>query len=230
MNIILFGAQGSGKGTQAHMLAEELKLKPYASGELLREAIARETAAGKIAKPYYDRGDLVPDEIVTEMILESMRGAHGIILDGFPRTIPQAHLLDESLEKLGQRIDAAVYLEVPREVLLDRLSGRWVCRAHGHVWNVKTHPTRVPGICDFDGSPLYQRSDDTPETINRRLEKFFGETMQVIDYYARQGKLIRIDGTDTIEHVNERILSGLSSLGQRSSVASGVSEDRVSGK
>lgn len=229
MNIILFGAQGSGKGTQAQMLAEQLRLQPRASGELLRDAIAHGTPAGKVAKPYYDRGDLVPDEIVAEMILESMRGVQGIILDGFPRTIPQAHLLDESLAKVGQRIDAAIYLEVPREVLLDRLSGRWICREHGHVWNVKTHPTRVPGICDLDGSQLYQRSDDTPETINRRLEKFFSETIPVIDYYARQGKLIRIDGTDTIEHVNEQILSGLSALGQQG-VVSAVSEDRLSGK
>lgn len=229
MNIILFGAQGSGKGTQAQMLAERLHLQPRASGELLRDAIAHETPAGKVAKPYYDRGDLVPDEIVTEMILESMRGVNGIILDGFPRTIPQAHLLDASLAKVGQRIDAAIYLEVPREVLLDRLSGRWICRAHGHVWNVKTHPTRVPGICDLDGSQLYQRSDDSPETINRRLEKFFSETLQVIDYYAQQGKLIRIDGTEAIEQVNEHILSGLSGLGQQS-VASAVPEDRASGK
>ncbi len=229
MNIILFGAQGSGKGTQAQMLAEQLKLQPRASGELLRDAIAQETPAGKIAKPYYDRGDLVPDEIVAEMILESMRGVSGIILDGFPRTIPQAHLLDASLAKVDQRIDAAIYLEVPREVLLDRLSGRWICRANGHVWNVKTHPTRVPGICDLDGSQLYQRSDDSPETINRRLEKFFSETLQVIDYYAQQGKLIRIDGTGAIEHVNEQILSGLSGLSQQS-VVSAVSEDRASGK
>jgi adenylate kinase len=229
MNIILFGAQGSGKGTQAQMLADELHLQPRASGELLRDAIAHETPAGKIAKPYYDRGDLVPDEIVAEMILESMRGVNGIILDGFPRTIPQAHLLDDSLAKVGQRIDAAIYLEVPRDVLLDRLSGRWICRAHGHVWNVKTHPTRVPGICDFDGSALFQRSDDSPETINRRLEKFFSETLPVIDYYGAQGKLIRIDGTDTIEHVNQRILAGLSALGHQS-VASAVAEDRTSGK
>ncbi|MGZ3599127.1 MAG: adenylate kinase family protein [Ktedonobacterales bacterium] len=229
MNIILFGAQGSGKGTQAQMLADELKLQPRASGELLRDAIAHETPAGKIAKPYYDRGDLVPDEIVTEMILESMRGANGIILDGFPRTLRQAYLLDESLAKVGQRIDAAVYLEVPREVLLERLSGRWICRAHGHVWNVKTHPTRIPGICDYDGSPLYHRSDDSPETINRRLEKFFSETIPVVDFYARQGKLIRIDGTDTIEHVNQHILAGLSALGQQS-VVSAVAEDRTSGK
>ena len=229
MNIILFGAQGSGKGTQAQMLAEQLKLQPRASGELLRDAIAQETPAGKVAKPYYDRGDLVPDEIVTEMILESMRGVQGIILDGFPRTIPQAHLLDEALARVGQRIDATIYLEVPRDVLLDRLSGRWICRAHGHVWNVKSNPSRVPGICDLDGSPLYQRSDDSPETIKRRLEKFFSETVQVIDYYSRQGKLIRIDGTDTIEHVNQHILSGLSGLGQQS-VVSAVSEDRMSGK
>lgn len=215
MNMILIGAQGSGKGTQSQLLADQLNLKPCASGDLLREAIANETPLGKAAKPYYDRGDLVPDELVIEMILERIQQLHdaqGIILDGFPRNIPQAQALDDRLRQMGQNIGCVVYLEVPRETLLDRLSGRYLCRAHGHVWNVKTHPSRVPGICDFDGSELYQRSDDTGERIAHRLDIFFGETIHLLDYYGSQGKLVRVDGTGQIERVNETILSGCSRL------------------
>lgn len=213
--MILIGAQGSGKGTQSQMLADQLNLKPCASGDLLREAIANETPLGKAAKPYYDRGDLVPNDLVIEMILERIRQlgrSQGIILDGFPRNIPQARALDDRLRKTGERIDCVVYLEVPRETLLERLSNRYLCRAHGHVWNVKTHPTRVPGICDFDGSELYQRSDDTSDKIAHRLDIFFDETIHLLDYYEGQGKLVRVDGTDGIERVNAAILSGCSHL------------------
>jgi len=132
MNLILIGAQGSGKGTQAQLLADQLRLKPTASGELLRAAIAKGTPAGKAAQPYYDRGDLVPDEIVVQMILEDLEnldGAHGIILDGFPRTIPQARALDQRLSERGQRIDYVIYLEVPKDILAERLAGRYVCTA-----------------------------------------------------------------------------------------------------
>lgn len=215
MNIILFGAQGSGKGTQAQFLAEELGLKPCASGELLREAMALGTKAGQDARPYYERGDLVPDEIVVSMILEQVQdpGAHkGIILDGFPRTIAQARALDAGLLKLEQVIDCAIYLEVPREQLLDRLAGRYICRAHGHVWNLKTRPPRLPGVCDLDGSALFQRSDDTPEKIAHRLDIFFGETIHLTDFYAAQGKLLRIDGTASPETVNQVILDGVKDL------------------
>lgn len=215
MNMILIGAQGSGKGTQSQMLAKQLNVKPCASGDLLREAIAKGTPLGRAAKPYYDRGDLVPDDLVIEMILDEIRhldGAQGIILDGFPRNIPQARALDDRLAQTGERIDCVVYLEVPRETLLDRLSGRYLCRLHGHVWNAKTNPPRVPGICDFDGSELYQRNDDTPEKIARRLDIFFGDTIHLLDYYAGQGKLVRVDGTGDIQRVNAEILSGCSHL------------------
>ena len=215
MNMILIGAQGSGKGTQSQMLADQLNLKPCASGDLLREAIASETPLGRAAKPYYDRGDLVPDDLVIEMILERIREvgrSQGIILDGFPRNIPQARALDDRLRKTGERIDCVVYLEVPRETLLERLSNRYICRAQGHVWNVKTHPTRVPGICDFDGSELYQRSDDTSDKIAHRLDIFFDDTIHLLDYYEGQGKLVRVNGTDDIERVNAAILSGCSQV------------------
>jgi adenylate kinase len=220
MNLILIGAQGSGKGTQAQLLADELRLKPTASGELLRAAIAKGTPAGKAAQPYYDRGDLVPDEIVVQMILEDMEhldGAHGIILDGFPRTIPQARALDQRLSERGQRIDYVIYLDVPRDILAERLAGRYVCTAHGHVWNIRTRPPRVPGICDYDHSPLVQRSDDTPEKIARRLDIFFHETIYLLDYYRPQGKLLRVDGTRSVEDVNRAILATLLPHGVASS-------------
>ena len=212
MNVMLIGAQGSGKGTQAQLLEEDLNLKSCASGELLRDAIARETDLGKEAKPYYDRGDLVPDELVAGLILERLRelgDTFGIILDGFPRTITQAQLLDDMLSQTGQRIDAVIYLHVPREVLLDRLSGRYLCRANNHVWNIKTHPTKIPGICDYDGSELYQRADDTGEKIERRLDIFFSETIQLVDYYRAQKKLIQLDGNRSVEEVHLRIMESL---------------------
>lgn len=213
MNLILIGAQGSGKGTQAQRLHELLGLKPCASGELLRKAIAQGTPLGQAARPYYDRGDLVPDELVIGLILECIvdRGdARGVILDGFPRNVAQARALDERLADRRQTIDLVVYLEVPRETLVDRLSGRYVCRAAEHVWNVKTNPPRVPGVCDYDGSALYQRSDDTSEKIARRLDLFFSETIRLTDYYGLQGKLARVDGTTGIDEVTQAIVSRLS--------------------
>lgn len=215
MNIIMIGAQGSGKGTQAEALEQTLGLKPCASGELLREHIAQGTPLGQQAKPYVERGDLVPDELVIGMILHFMRanhaqpGARGLILDGFPRNIPQAEKLDAELAAEGQRIDAVISLEVPRDLLLERLSDRWVCRAHGHVWNAKTNPPRVAGVCDLDGSELYQRSDDTPEKIARRLDIYFSETIKLLDYYQRQGKLTRINGARPIDEVTRDTLAAL---------------------
>src|SRR5262249_52773646 len=135
--------------------------------------------------------------------------ASGIILDGFPRTIPQAQLLDNMLVRMGQRIGSAIYLHVPRDVLLDRLSGRYLCRANNHVWNIKSHPTKVPGICDYDGSELYQRADDTGEKIERRLDIFFSETIQLVDYYRVQKKLIQIDGSQSVEEVQRQIIESL---------------------
>ena len=229
MNLILIGAQGSGKGTQAQLLADQLRLKPTASGELLRVAIAKGTPAGNAAKPYYDRGDLVPDEIVVQMILEDMEnldGAHGIMLDGFPRTFAQARALDQRLAERGQRIDYVIYLDVPRKILEERLTGRYVCAANGHVWNIHTRPPRVPGICDYDQSPLIQRSDDTSEKIAHRLDIFFHETIRLLDYYRPQGKLIRIDGTRSVEDVNRAILATLMPQG----VVSSLQDEQGAGK
>lgn len=211
MNIIMIGAQGSGKGTQAETLERELGLKPCASGDLLRDHIARATPLGRAAQPYVERGDLVPDELVVQMILDFIRTqmSNGIVLDGFPRTTVQAEKLDADLARMGHKIDRVVYLEVPREMLFERLSGRYICRAHGHVWNVKTRPPKVAGICDIDGSELYQRSDDTPEKITRRLDIFFSETIKLLDFYQAQGKLLRVDGAQSIDVVSRTILAAL---------------------
>ncbi len=211
LNIIMIGAQGSGKGTQAEALQERFGLQPCASGDLLREHIAKATPLGRTAQPYVERGDLVPDELVVQMILDFIRsqGNEGIVLDGFPRTTAQAEKLDADLKRMGQGIDQVIYLEVPREMLLDRLSGRYVCRAHGHVWNVKTKPPKTAGICDIDGSELYQRSDDTPEKIARRLDIFFNETVKLLPFYEAQGKLLRVDGAQPIADVTRTILAAM---------------------
>jgi adenylate kinase len=149
---------------------------------------------------------------VIAMILDAMRDlgdARGIILDGFPRNLAQAGALDAEMEAHNQRITDVVYLDVPRDLLLDRLSGRYICRANGHVWNVKTHPTHVAAVCDYDGSELFQRSDDSPEKIGHRLDIFFNETIQLVDYYAAEGKLIQVDGSRGIDEVHEEILARL---------------------
>ena len=217
MNLILLGAQGSGKGTQSARLAREFGLIPCASGDMLREAMARGTPSGELARPYYDRGDLVPDDVIIQMILErinSLSGSQGIILDGFPRNLVQAEALDMALARMGQRIAQAIYLEAPRALLLDRLSGRYICRAHGHVYNSKTNPPKVAGICDIDGSELFQRDDDTGPAIEKRLDIFFAETLPLTEYYARQGKLIAVDGAQSIEEVNRQILAKLNTVRQ----------------
>ncbi len=211
MNIIMIGAQGSGKGTQAETLEQVMGLRPCASGELLREHIARETPLGLAARPYVEHGDLVPDDLVVQMILDFVRshGSEGIVLDGFPRTIAQAERLDADLARMGHRIDRVVYLDVPRALLYERLSGRYICRAHGHVWNIISKPPRVPGICDSDGSELFQRADDAPEKIAHRLDIFFSETIKLLDYYAAQGKLLHVDGARPIDEVTRTIMEAL---------------------
>ena len=164
MNFILIGAQGSGKGTQSEQLTRSLGVRHVASGDMFRQAFDEKTELGIKAKAYLDRGELVPDDITVTMVLKRIKEpdcAHGVLLDGFPRTIPQAQALDAGLQKIGQQIDLMIYLKVPREELLKRLSGRYICRANQHVYNINSHPPKVAGICDLDGSELYQRSDDT---------------------------------------------------------------------
>lgn len=214
MNIILIGAQGSGKGTQAEKLSLALGVRHVASGDLFRKAQEERTESGLKAKIYLDRGELVPDNLTIAMILERIAQPDciaGVLLDGFPRTIAQAQALDTNLHNIRQHIDQAIYLEVPREELLKRLSGRYICRAHQHVYNVETRPPKVSGVCDLDGSPLYQRSDDKGEAVQKRLNIFFHETIHLINYYSRQKKLTTIDGNQGIDQVHMDLLSAIKS-------------------
>ncbi len=209
MYIILIGAQGSGKGTQAEMLSQALGIPHVASGDLFRKAVNEKTGLGIQVKPYLDRGELVPDALTVKMVLDRLEEpdcVKGVILDGFPRTVAQAQALDEGLQDVGKQIDVAVYLKVPREALLKRISGRYICRANQHVYNIHTNPPKVPGVCDLDGSELYQRSDDTEEAVQRRLDIFFNETIQLLDYYGSQHKLEEVDGNQDIDGVRKELL------------------------
>jgi adenylate kinase len=212
VNIILIGAQGSGKGTQAEKLTQVLGICHVASGDLFREAIDAKTELGMKVKAYLDRGELVPDDLTTTMVLNRIQEAdcaQGVLLDGFPRTVAQAQALDKGLEALGKHIDLAVYLKVPKEELLKRLSGRYICRANQHVYNIYTNPPKVPGVCDLDGSELYQRSDDRGEAVEKRLNIFFKETILLLDYYGQRHKLIEVNGDQSIDRVQEDLLNAI---------------------
>ena len=210
MNIILIGAQGSGKGTQAETLSQLLGIRHVASGDLFRKAIGEKNELGNKVKGYLERGELVPDDVTVAMILRRIKEPDcepGVLLDGFPRTIAQAEALDNGLQSTGQRIDVVVYLQVPREELLKRLSGRFICRANQHVFNVNSNPPKVPGVCDIDGSELYQRPDDKGEAVQKRLDTFFNETIHLLDYYGKQQKVIEVNGNQGIEQVQADLLS-----------------------
>jgi adenylate kinase len=207
--IILVGAQGSGKGTQAEMLSETLGIPHLASGDLFRKASDEKTELGLKVKVYMDRGELVPDDLTVTMMLGRLAMpdcARGVILDGFPRTVAQAQALDNGLQRAGKQIDIAIYLKVPREELLKRLSGRYICRANQHVYNIYSNPPKVPGVCDIDGSELYQRPDDLGEAVQTRLDIFFNETIQLLDYYGSQHKLAEVNGNQGIDQVQSELL------------------------
>ncbi|GAC1649942.1 MAG: adenylate kinase [Ktedonobacteraceae bacterium] len=214
MNIILIGTQGSGKGTQAELLTQDFGIRHVATGDLFRQALEEKTAFGLQAKEYIERGELVPDEITVAMVrtaIEEPESAQGIVLDGFPRTLAQAQALDNELQSIGRQIDAVVYLNVTHEELMSRLVGRYICRDHQHLYHIKFRPPKVAGICDQDGSELYQRSDDTGEAIERRLGIFFQETTHVLDYYKEQRKLLELDADPSVKTVHTALLSQLNS-------------------
>ena len=218
MNIVLIGAQGSGKGTQAAMLAGALGIRHVASGDLFRKAIEEQSELGSQAKAYIDRGELVPDEVTVGMILTRIQQpdcASGVLFDGFPRNVAQAIALDEGLQRIGRYIDVAVYLNVPREILLTRLSGRYICRAQQHVYNINTRPPKVVGICDIDGSELYQRSDDRGDAVQKRLDIFFNETIKVADYYRDRQKLVAINGNQSVDQVHQSLVAEITSHGKK---------------
>jgi len=208
--VILFGAPGAGKGTQAAILAEKTGLVNITTGELFRQAIRQETELGKQAKPYYDRGQLVPDRLTIAMLLERLSQgdcARGCLLDGFPRTLEQATALDEALAQKGKGIDKVLYIKVPQNELVSRLAGRWNCRQCGSVYQERFQPPRQAGRCDQCGGELYQREDDRPETVRRRLEVYLEQTAPLIDYYRARGKLVEIGGDKAVAEVAEDLLA-----------------------
>jgi len=210
--IIFLGAPGAGKGTQASTVAGKLDLAHIATGDMFREAQKQETKLAKQARSYMEKGELVPNEITIQMVLERIAAPdceHGVIFDGFPRTLKQAEALDEALANQGRMIDSVVYIKVSEAELLERLSGRWICRQCQTPYHMVNSPPRTPGKCDRCGGELYQRSDDTPETIKERLRVYFAETVPLIDHYARAGKLLEVGGEGSVEVVQERILASL---------------------
>jgi len=207
--LVMVGAPGAGKGTQAAILAERLGIPHVASGELFRAAVRAETPLGAAVRGYLERGQLVPDELAIEVIVDRLAqpdAANGAILDGFPRTRPQAEALTTALARRGQRVDQALYVGVRESELRRRLSGRWICRANGHSYHVIDHPPARPGVCDIDGSPLYQRDDDRPDTVRARLAAQLPPMYDVVDYYTEQGILTAVDGEGTIDEVTDALL------------------------
>ena len=212
MYIILLGAPGAGKGTQAAAVAQKLNLVHIASGDLFRQALEQGTNLGIQAKSYMEKGMLVPDEITTQMVLKRMSAPDcetGVILDGFPRNLQQAEALDKALAQPAKAIDKVVYIKVPEEELLKRLSGRWICRNCQAVYNIINCSPKVRGKCDKCDGELYQRPDDTAQTVKKRLEVYFAQTAPLIDYYTQRGKLSEIDGAGSVDRMTSRIVAVL---------------------
>ncbi len=206
MRVILLGAPGSGKGTQAERLSQATGLVHIASGDLFRQAEKEGTELGKLAKSYMEKGVLVPDEVTTGMILERIaESSQGFILDGFPRNMEQAQALDIALAE--EAIDKIIYIKVSQEELLRRLSERWVCRQCETPYNLVSSPPKVAGKCDLCGGELYQRPDDNKETAQKRLEVYFAQTTPLISYYQQRGKLVEINGEKAIEEVSKELLA-----------------------
>jgi len=210
--IVFLGAPGAGKGTQAGVVAEEMKLAHVATGDLFRQAQQQGTNLGLQAKAYMEKGMLVPDEITIKMVLERLSAPdceNGVILDGFPRNLEQAKALDKALMEQSKAIDKVIYIKVAEEDLLQRLSGRWICRNCQTPYHATISPPKVPGKCDRCGGELYQRPDDRVETVKERLKVYFSQTAPLIDYYTRSGKLIEVDGGGAVDEVSRRIISVL---------------------
>jgi len=210
MDIILIGAPGAGKGTQAEKLAQRFGIRHISSGDLFHKAFEEQTDLGLKARMYVDLGELVPDELTIPLALqhiEEPESMHGVVMDGFPRTFAQALALDEELQHLNREIDLVIYLKVSHGALLQRLTGRVFCQANAHIYHTELQPPKVTGICDLDGSRLYQRSDDTGEAMRKRLVTFFYEAGHILDHYEKQNKLREVDGEQSIDQVYEAILS-----------------------
>jgi adenylate kinase len=213
--LLLVGAVGAGKGTQAAILSRELGIPHLASGNLFRAAMAAGTPLGEEARGYMERGELVPDETTIAMFMEQLakpNAARGAILDGFPRTVRQAGALDDTLASQGERIRRVIYIDVPTDELVRRVAGRWVCPTCGTPYHESTDPPRVAGICDRDGTALRQRDDDRPEVVRARLSRQVPPMLEVVTHYERAGIVDRLDGTEPIATVTEAILSRIGAV------------------
>lgn len=210
--IVLLGPPGAGKGTQAKAVAAEMDLAHVSSGDLFRENLKNQTELGQLAQTYMTRGQLVPDDVTIAMIRERLQRPDtqkGALLDGFPRTPAQAEALDAMLAERGEQIAVVPLITVPDEELVERLSGRWTCRAQGHIYHEKFNPPKTPGICDIDQSELYQRDDDKAETVRNRIQVYHEQTAPLIEYYRQREKLVEIDGTQPIESVTQDLLAAI---------------------
>lgn len=209
MKIIMLGAPGAGKGTQAKKIAAKYEIPHISTGDIFRANIKNGTELGKKAKTYMDQGLLVPDELVVDLVVDRVQQEdckNGYVLDGFPRTIPQAESLDAALEKLGEKIDYAVNVEVPDENIINRMGGRRACVGCGATYHVVYNPTKVEGVCDACGEKLILRDDDKPETVQKRLAVYHDQTQPLIDYYKNEGVLAEVDGTLDMEDVFQAIV------------------------
>lgn len=210
--IVLLGPPGAGKGTQAVVVAKKLKLAHISSGNLFRENVDNRTELGLKAQRFIDSGQLVPDDLTIAMVKERIGRpdcTNGVILDGFPRTVDQAAALDDLLKQNQEKIEKVVFINVPEQVLVERLSGRWLCESEKHVYHLKFNPPKVAGICDVDGSPLHQRHDDERKTVERRINEYQQKTAPLIEYYCQAGKLAEVDGTLGIELVSKEIIRNI---------------------
>ena len=209
MKIIMLGAPGAGKGTQAKKIAEKYHIPHISTGDIFRANIKKGTELGKKAKTYMDQGLLVPDELTVDLVIDRVGQddcKDGYILDGFPRTIPQAECLDAALEKRGEKVDFAIDVEVPDENIVNRMSGRRACVGCGATYHIKYNPTKVDGVCDACGEKLVLRDDDKPETVQKRLGVYHDQTQPLIDYYTKSGVLKEVDGTVDMEDVFQAIV------------------------
>ena len=210
--IVLLGPPGAGKGTQAQLISKTLGLPHISSGDIFRENLKNETDLGKLAQEYMGRGELVPDDVTIAMIRERLARqdcAEGALLDGFPRTPAQAKALSEILADWDESIDCVPYITVDPQILIERLSGRWTCPTCGYIYHEKYNPPKKAGICDRDGSVLYQRDDDKSETVKRRIDVYLEQTLPLITYYRDLGLLAEIDGTLPIDAVTEKLLAAI---------------------
>jgi adenylate kinase len=214
--IVLLGPPGAGKGTQAEAISAKLCLPHISSGDIFRENLKDHTELGKMADTYISKGELVPDDVTIAMIKERLSRpdcSDGALLDGFPRTPAQAEALAAMLTEVCGKVTSVPYICVPDDVLIERLAGRWTCRQAGHVFHQKYNPPHQAGVCDFDGSELYQREDDKTDTVKRRIRVYLEQTQPLVDYYQQRGVLIEVDGKKPIEQVTQHLLAALQGNG-----------------